>query len=377
MQASGPIGHAFVDQRRRPGRQMTEAGEVQLDELSLFGLVVILLRQRWRIVRWGIIGLVIAVAPVLFRPALFKATTSFTPQGADAPRSGLASIAGQLGVSIPASSPSQSPDFYLRLLKSREILAPITRDTFSVPELGGRRVAFLDLFKINAGSEQHREELGVIALTGMIAVSIDKNAGIVDVGVLTPWPAVSLGIASAIIEAVNSFNQHTRQVQAGAERKFVESRLAIAQAELRAAEDRLQRFLATNRQYDRSPELTFDQDRLQRDVTTQQQVATSLTQSYEEVRIREVRDTPIITVIESPAVPTLPESRGRAKRGLLGLLLGGFLASLVILVSETMARQRASGDSSAAELVETLADIRTELMHPFHRLRGARDKVAH
>ncbi len=41
----------------------------------------------------------------------------------------------------------------------------------------------------------------------------------------------------------------------GAERRFVESRLDRARRELRAAEDALQAFLQSNRQFSNSPEL--------------------------------------------------------------------------------------------------------------------------
>ncbi len=154
------------------------------------------------------------------------------------------------------------------------------------------------------------------------------------------WPSVSLAISTALVTGVNDFNQRTRQGQAAAERKFVEGRLAIAGSDLRTAEDRLEGFLRTNRQFASSPDLTFQRDRLQRDLSLKQQVFNSLTQSYEEVRIREVRDTPVITVIEPPAVPTLPQPRGRLLTVLIGLILGGFVGWIIALVSETIRLRR-------------------------------------
>jgi len=90
----------------------------------------------------------------------------------------------------------------------------------------------------------------------------------------------------------------TRQSQAAAERGFTEERMAEAQEELRAAENELQRFLQNNRQFQNSPELVFQHDRLQRRVAMRQQVYTSLVQSYEQARIDEVPNTPVITVVE-------------------------------------------------------------------------------
>jgi uncharacterized protein involved in exopolysaccharide biosynthesis len=135
----------------------------------------------------------------------------------------------------------------------------------------------------------------------------------------------------------------------------------LAGADLRSAEDRLQDFLKSNRQFASSPDLTFERDRLQRYVALKQQVFTSLTQSYEDVRIREVRDIPVITLLESPSVPTLPEPRKRLFGLLVGILLGALIGSVSALASEGMARRRNAGSPEAVEFAGTIADIKREI----------------
>lgn len=349
---------------------MTEPRGRDADETSLFALGTTLLLHRWRIVRWTFMGGAAAALLVFSRPALYLASASFRPQGDEASRSSLASLAGQFGVLLPAGNQSLSPDFYADLLKARVLLRPIARDTFVVPELGGQRVSFADLFQIEESRAERREERAVKLLTNeIVRTSVVNTTGVVKLSVATEWPSVSLAIATALVKEVNDFNRRTSQGEAAAERRFVEDRLAIAGAELREAEDRLEHFLVTNRQFDGSHELIFQHDRLQRDVSLQQQVFTSLTQSYEEVRIREVRDTPVITVIESPSVPTLPESRGRGFRVLLGLLFGGFVGVLVAFTSGMMALHRKHGDVELEEFVGTLGEIRGEVLSPFRWLK--------
>jgi uncharacterized protein involved in exopolysaccharide biosynthesis len=315
-----------------------------------------------------LIGAVITVLPVMFDPPVYQASASFAAQGAEAGRSGLASLAGQFGVSLPTSNQSQSPEFYLKLLKSRVLLSAVARDSFAV-DSKGKRVPFLDLFRVKGDSPQRREEEGVKLLMQIVTAGVDKPTGVVDLAVSTRWPNVSLGIVSALVGGVNTFNQRTRQSQALAERKFVEGRLAIASSELRVAEDRLARFLAANRQYQNSPELTFEHERLQRAVMLQQQIFTSLNQSYEEVRIREVRDTPVITIVEVPSVRTMPQPRGRTKRALMGLLLGALAGALSIFLSQLIARRRALGDTEATDFVEALKETGGPLLRPFRRFR--------
>lgn len=348
---------------------MTEA-ELQDDEISVFALGTVLLRNRWRITRWMFIGAVLAALSVFSKPVLYSASASFVPQGStDAARSGLASIAGQFGVSLPASGQSVSPEFYSMLLKSRPVLRDIAYDTVVVREMGGRRVSFFDLFEIVGGSAARREEQGVRVLRGIVSTSVVKPTGVVQLTVATRWPSVSLAVATALVSGVNEYNQRTRQGQAAAERKFVEGRLAVASADLRAAEDRLERFLRTNREFGSSAELTFQGDRLRRDLAFQQQLYTSLIQAYEEVRIREVRDTPVITVIEAPSVSTNPEGRGRRMRVLLGLAIGGFVGVLITLISGIVAHRRNERNPEASEFLGALGELKGEVLGPVRWLR--------
>jgi uncharacterized protein involved in exopolysaccharide biosynthesis len=113
---------------------------------------------------------------------------------------------------------------------------------------------------------------------------------------------------------VDSFNLKSRQSQASQERRFTEQRLTQAQADKRQAEDELQAFLQRNRDFRSSPQLSFAYDRLADNVSLRQQLYTTLAQSYEQARIEEVRDTPVITIVEPPMLPARPDPRpfGRA-----------------------------------------------------------------
>jgi uncharacterized protein involved in exopolysaccharide biosynthesis len=339
-------------------------------ELTVFAVATMLLRHRWRVIRWTAGCGAIALASVIMRPPQFRAVASFAPQGSDASKSNLASLAGQFGVSIPASGQSQSPEYYARVLKSRSLLLSVVRDTFQVAELGAQRVALLDLFEIRGANQALREDVGLEQLTRMIGTAVSKPTGIVEVTVQTKWRSVSLAIVSALVARLNDFNQRSRQTQAGAERRFVEGRLAAADSDLRSAEDNLRQFVRSNRQVSNSPDLTLERDRLDRLVSQRQQVYTTLTQSFEEARIREVRDTPVISLVESPSVPARSEPRGRTKVLVLGILLGAFVGGVLVLISGTMARRRADGDTEVTEFASALGDATSGLVTPLRRISG-------
>lgn len=332
------------------------------DEISAFGFATMLLRNQSRIARWALIGAAITAVWLFTRPALYVASASFVPQGNDPARSGLASLAGQFGVAITSGNQAESPDFYANLLKSRVLLQNIVNDTLVVPELGGRRIIFLDLFDINPAEEKRRDEEAIRKLKRVVTTSVVKTTGTVQLAVATKWPSVSLAIATQLIQGVDDYNQRTRKGQAAAERKFVEERLGVAGAELRNAEDQLEAFSRVNRQFSSSPELTFQRERLQRAVSLRQQVFTSLSQSYEEVRMREVRDTPVITVVEPPSVASLPEPRGRVLGILFGLFLGGLFGTVLSFISTTTARRQEAGDPEVEEFVISLHQARSGML---------------
>jgi uncharacterized protein involved in exopolysaccharide biosynthesis len=339
------------------------------EELSIYAVAALLLRNRWRILRWAFAGALLTLAFVWTRPSLYRASASFIPQGADSERSSLASIAGQFGVSLPSSSQSLTPDFYLRLLKSPELLGRVARDTVVVPELGGRRVAMEDLLEIDSGSAKEREEGAVKELTDRVVASASKTTSVVDFSASMKWPSVSLRVVRTLLDGVNDFNLRIRRDQASAERKFVEERLAESAAALRLAEDRLQQFLQSNRQLG-APDLQFTRDRLQREVSLRQQVFTSLTQSYEEVRMREVRDTPVITIVDEPHVPSKPIPRGRGVRTLLGFIVGALVGSMFVILGDRVSKRRAEGDAAADEFVLAVGELKGGVLRSVRKLRG-------
>ena len=187
-----------------------------------------------------------------------------------------------------------------------------------------------------------------------MTVGSDAKTSIVTVGVATKWPFVSAAILNRLIAGVNEFDLNTRQTQAVAERAFVEARLGAARSELRDAEDRLQSFLASNREYRNSPALQFQYDRLYREVTSQQQVATTLRQDFEQARIDEVRNTPRITVIERPFVPARPDSRHLLLRIVLAGLIGVVITWPAALIVEGFRRSDRQSNADLDVVVEQL-----------------------
>ena len=91
-----------------------------------------------------------------------------------------------------------------------------------------------------------------------------------------------------------------------------------------------------------SPLLTFEYSRLSRQVQLRQEVYQTLTKAHEEARIAEVRDTPVLTVIDSALAPVRPSGPHRimAEYCLVALIFGGALGVSLAYVAAARARHR-------------------------------------
>ena len=138
---------------------------------------------------------------------------------------------------------------------------------------------------------------------------------------------------------------HTRQSTAGERRRFIEGRVATSEQQLQHAEDALRTFYERNRQLQTSPQLRFEEQRLTRQVTVQQDLYLNLRREYETARIEEVNNTPVLTIIDQPAIPGRRSRPQRAITVLLVTLVVGILASALAIMLQHHHDLLASGDA--------------------------------
>lgn len=315
---------------------MSEATAPVAGGNTLVSLLGNLLRHRRLLVLGMLMGFVIAVAGVLLRPPSYTSRASFMPQAArNSELSRLSGLAGQFGVNIGGSQPIQAPYFYVDLLHSREILGAAVDSTYALPADGGRLTADLTtIYESEGGTPAERREDAIRELRKAISTPVLLKSGLVVLNVQSRNASLSQQIGNRLLRQLDQFNLETRQSQASAERRFVEARLKDRQAELQQSEERLRRFLEENRDYRASPRLSFEADRLQRDVAMRQQLVTSLAESHEQARIDEVRDTPIIVIVEPPDLPVDADRGHLFNKAVVGVLLGGLLGFGIAMVLE-------------------------------------------
>jgi uncharacterized protein involved in exopolysaccharide biosynthesis len=328
-------------------------------QLSLLALFNVLMRRRRLILGVSLAAALLTAIVTLARHRVYTVSATLMPQ--ETPQMGggaLSGLAAQFGFSLGGSSAGQSPAFYAELLRSRVILDGALSAHYQVRDDGQtRRGTVADLLDIEAKTPGRRHLLARLWLAQNTQVATTRETGLVRLAVTTRWPELSLQIADTLLARLDSFNRERRRTHAGSERAFVEERLSESQERLRVAEQQLLSFLQRNREYANSPLLTYEYERLQREVVREQALNTSLAQAFEQAKLEEVRNTPVVTVVEPPELPARPDSRLLLVKLLVALVVGAMLGSLVALVGAGFHE----AGSASAEREEFLALRRATL----------------
>ena len=340
--------------------------------VTIFEVMSVVIR-RWRAVVGIPVGVAVLAAIVsLILPSVYTARASFTPEaGSDGSSSSLGGLAAQfLGT---AAASGGSTGFYADLVTSNVIenavlLTPMHDPRATHPD---STATLLDILDIDPGDTAVRLAAGRKKLADMVSVTVSPESQILTVAAEARYPALAAAIANRILGLVDQFNREQRQTQGAQRRRFAEDRLADADAELLHAEEALRNWLEQNRAYASSPNLNFQYDRLERQVHLKEAVATTLRQEYEQARIQEVNDTPLITVVDSAVAPTERSRPNRRVIVMLAFLLAGVFTLVGLFASEIVTRARERYPADYERLVQAWDRFRTQVRALWRRKREA------
>jgi hypothetical protein len=127
-------------------------------------LVTFVLKRRW-------------TADVSFLPV----STSPTPI-----QSAIGNLAGDLGLAIPGTSPTDSPEFYVALLKSREILDGVLTAKY---QFGGDSLSLLEILEVDGDTPAEQLEKGRDRLSDLYTAASDRSTQVVTVTATAPDPS--------------------------------------------------------------------------------------------------------------------------------------------------------------------------------------------
>ncbi len=283
------------------------------DDADLLSLLVVIVNHAVRLAVGSLIATVVVFAGLQLVRDQYTARATFVASAGSAGALGsLGTIAASLGITTDGGT---SPKFYADLAVSDAILLQVLDSTRRDPG---------ELNYISVVGLEHRDSLrlrdqALRHLRGHMDVGFDARTGVVSVEVRAVSRELAVQTVQDLLDALNRFNVVGLQTAARAQREFLEERVAQARREFKAARDSLQLFYASNRQFRESPLLMLREADLRQAYTFEQQNVAALELNLEQTRISEVRDTPVLTVLDTPIMPS---RRSGPKRLLLAVGFG-------------------------------------------------------
>jgi uncharacterized protein involved in exopolysaccharide biosynthesis len=332
-----------------------------------FGVWLAGIISRWRIVL-GVIGatLLVGALAVIILPPVYQAHASFVTAGSStkmagalaAGGSGLQGLASQLGVSA-GGDPSESPNFYVKLIESEELRRRLLNSRFLDPRGRSPRdsARLLDILRLKTSDPQRKIEMGVKEMGKAIRTDFDLRTNLVSLSVDSRWPELAAAIGNHTIALVDSFNHEQRVSRARSKRLFVQSRVDSAKHELLDAEERQRIFYDQNRSWRTSPQLVFEEGRLRRNVDVATDLFLTLQRQFEAARLDEFNDAAEITVVD-PAVA--PRKAKWPRYGILlfsTLFIGSILGLLAAGSAAILSDWRGRNPATASALSNSIATL--------------------
>jgi uncharacterized protein involved in exopolysaccharide biosynthesis len=318
--AARPAG----DEGARVADEILSAEEM-LPEAEAGYYVRSLVDERLRIVAITSVAVFLSVVLALVLPRFFTAHVTMLPtdDGESGFPSQLSGIASSIGLQFPFGSVSQS-DLYPTILASDRLLSGILDERFA-PEPGAEPMRLLDIVvekKQDLTDHEHRMAALRELRENVVRSHKDSDTGVISLSVTTPDAELSATLANRLVTRLETYLIDTRMVEGSRNRTFLDDRLAVVSVDLRKAEETLKKFRETNRRIEDSPELLLQQERLSRDVLMQEQIFLELQRQKEVAKIEEVKNTPVLRVLDEATPPVRPSRPHKVIVVAMGFVLG-------------------------------------------------------
>lgn len=289
--------------------------------------------HRLRIIRvaGGLTVLAIIVSLVL--PQYFRSTAVLLPETEKSKLSGMASLTELASIAgISVGGEGGLGKLYPTILRSEAVLGPVIYHEYQTKAFD-RPVNLITFWDIDEATPERNFEMALKEMREELEVSFDIKTNVVTVSIETKEPQLSADIINTLVQRLDDFIRTKRTTNAGEQRKWIASRLTEVQTDLARAEDTLKFFRERNRITTGSPHLMLEEARLLREVQVHSTVYLELKKQFELAKIEEIKNIPIINVMDAarPAAKKVKPQRSLIVLGTAVLSTLGVLAWTVIM----------------------------------------------
>ncbi len=156
-----------------------------------------------------------------------------------------------------------------------------------------------------------------------LKVNLDLKTSLLTLELEMGEPQLTADILNEIVLSLDKYIRTKKSSTAGNQREFIEERLNTVKKDLTRAENVLKEFRERNRLVS-APELLLDQERLIREVTMNATIFTELKKQFELAKIEEVKNIPVINVLDKARASAVKENPKRSFIVILSFVFGLF-----------------------------------------------------
>ena len=305
------------------------------DTISISDILLTMAEQLKVIVLTTFITVFLTFTYVQFiqAPQYVSWATVLLPENKMGNLGGLAGLASQFGVNVPAGTQADlsSPSLFPELLRSRTFAENILDKKFYIKEFD-KELSLLAI--LTHGNEAPNEEKDILithaleSLNNIINFDQDPSSTFSVIKVSTPDPYFSKKLAEVVLSELEVLNRYFKSQTVSEKTSFIAQRIKSVESDLLLSEQKLKTFNEKNRQIF-SPALQLEQERLSRDVEIQKGIFLTLKQQFELAKIEEVQKSSIVQILDEPQVALGPSNKNLKLGIFLSLFTGIGLGAFV------------------------------------------------
>ena len=299
-------------------------------EFSFLTLIPELWAKRKLIAIFVTAATVISIVYVLLVPSMYIAETSILPEldkGKLLGLGGMADLAAVTGLNVGDAPVSK---LYPMIIKSARVLREVIYTRYLTSEKGDS-ADLIRFWEIDGKNEEEKFERALKALRDRMNVAFDNRLGTLILTVEMEGPRLAADVANKITKELDVYTRTKRRTNVTAQREFIEQRLQEVEQSLRAAENTLRSYREKNRRLIDSPQLMLEQGRMERDVLINSTIFIELKKQIEVAKIEEIKNIPLINVLDAARVPIERSSPKRRQTVMAVFLLSTVLAAAVVI----------------------------------------------
>ncbi len=295
-------------------------------DIFFAGIVQQIWKRRKQIVVFAALTTFFAAGIALLMSNKYKAEVTILPELEKNKLMGFSGISDLVGTTGLNVGDAPVARLYPMIIKSARILKEVIRKKYKVTSLQDS-VSLIQFWNIEKGTEEEKFERALKQLQTAMEIEFDARLGTLRLRIEMEEPKLAADVANSITDELDLYTRKKRRTSVTAQREFIEQRLAEVSQTLRSAEDSIKSFREKNRRIIDSPQLLIEQGRLERALQINSTVFIELKKQIEIAKIEEIKNIPIINILDAARVPVQKSSPYRQS-----IVIIAFSLSLVVAI---------------------------------------------